>query len=182
MCSCVMVPVLLLPATLPGPMADWNIGIIQYSAQGNSGYPITLTRPLVRYQYPVSRVAGKISTDTQCIPSFRYYLPIWILHIISSDADPVELLYGSRSRSGSGSRIRKSSIQILIRIQGKNFSQNSIFQTFVEKSILTYWYRTAALYKIGEGPKRTAEVKGELQSSMRMAKVTGGQLRSYEVG
>ena len=48
-----------------------------------------------------------------------------------SDADPVELLYGS------GSRIRKSSIQIRIRIQGKNFSQNSIFQNFVEKSVLT---------------------------------------------
>ena len=46
----------------------------------------------------------------------------------------------------------------------------------------TYRYRTAALYKIGKGPKRTAEVTEELQSSMRMAKVTGGQLRSYEVG
>ena len=74
-------------------------------------------------------------------------------------------------KSGSGSRI-----------QGKIFLQNSIFQIFVEKSIpvLTYLYRTAALYKIGEGPKKTAEVTEELQSSMRMAKATGGQLRSYE--
>ena len=45
----------------------------------------------------------------------------------------------------------------------------------------TYRYRTAALYKIGKGPKRTAEVTEELQSSMRMAMVTGGQLRSHEV-
>ena len=36
-----------------------------------------------------------------------------------------------------------------IRIQGKNFSYNSIFSNFVEKSVLTFWYRTAALYKIG---------------------------------
>ena len=46
----------------------------------------------------------------------------------------------------------------------------------------TYRYRTAALYKIGKGPKRTAEVTEELQRSIRMAMVTGGHLRSHEVG
>ena len=54
------------------------------------------------------------------------------LFVADSDVDPVELLYRS------GSRIRKSSIQIRIRIQGKNFSQNSIFQNFVEKRVGTY--------------------------------------------
>ena len=92
---------------------------------------------------------------------------------LSSDADPVELLYGS------GSRIRKSSIQIRIRIQGKNLTKFN-FSKFCGKK-RTYRYRKAALYKIGKGPKRTAEVTEELQSSMRMAKVTGGQLRSHEV-
>ena len=58
-------------------------------------------------------------------------------------------------------------------------SQNSIFQILWKKR--TYRYRTAALYKIGKGPKRTAEVTEELQRSIRMAMVTGGQLRSHEV-
>ena len=55
----------------------------------------------------------------------------------TSDADPVELLYGSGNppyKSGSGSK--------------EITSQNSIFQNFVEKTN-TYQYRTAALYKIG---------------------------------
>ena len=47
----------------------------------------------------------------------------------SSDAAPDELLYRS------GSRIRKSSIQI--RIQGKNFSQKSNFHSFLIKMVLT---------------------------------------------
>ena len=84
------------------------------------------------------------------------------------DPDPGSRIPPYKSGSGSGSK-------------EKTFSQNSIFQNFVEKSILSYWYRTATLYKIGEGPKRTAEVTEELQSSMRIAKVTGGQLRSDEV-
>ena len=49
------------------------------------------------------------------------------------------------------------------RIQGKNFSQNSIFLNFVEKMVLTY--RFAALYKFGQGHKRTAEVTEALQVS-----------------
>ena len=74
-----------------------------------------------------------------------------------SDADPVEFLYGS------GSRIRKSSIQIRIRVPDpdpmKKTSQNSIFPNFVEKNVLT---------------------DIEQQLYIKLAKVPRGQLRSQK--
>ena len=75
---------------------------------------------------------------------------------------------GSRNpsyKSGSGSK--------------ETTSQNSIFLNFVEKNVLTDIDQQP--YKIGKGSKRTAEVTEELQSFVRMAMVTGGQLRSHEV-
>ena len=57
-----------------------------------------------------------------------------------------------------------------------SYHKIQFFNFFWKKAFLPI-----ALNKIGEGPKRTAEVTEELQSSMRMAKVTGGQLRSHEV-
>ena len=42
-------------------------------------------------------------------------------------------------------------------------------------------YQFAALYKFGQGHKRTTEVIEELVSLMKMAKVTGGWLRSHKV-
>ena len=69
---------------------------------------------------------------------------------LSSDADPVELLYGS------GSRIRKSSIQI--RIQGKNLTKFN-FSKFCGKNVLT---------------------DIEQQLYIKLAKVPRGQLRSQK--
>ena len=59
-------------------------------------------------------------------------------------------------------QIRKFFIQIRIQIQGKItynfnvFQQNSSFKICFQKKVLTYQY--AALYDIGLGHKRTAEV------------------------
>ena len=76
------------------------------------------------------------------------------------DADPVELLYGSES--GSGSRIRKSSIQIRIQIwiQGKTSHKIQFFKIL--------WKTLYLLSDI------------EQQLYIKLARVPRGQLRSQK--
>ena len=124
---------------------------------GCSGIEAKKLKTVSNYQFQTTSNKKKMSLRTKSVMRIQlnYY----------TDPDP-----GSGNppyKSGSGSK--------------EKTSQNSIFPNFVEKTYLPIYCRTAALYKIGKGPKRTAEVTEELQSSMRMAKVTGGQLRSHEV-